>query len=70
MTDEPVGFIGSTSYKFLKYILGFPLVLIDNDYPFFLDKSKPPTLLMIFLIIVNISIQSFLIVMLKKYIRG
>ena len=63
MSDEPppktAVMIGRFFYGTLKYIFGFPLVLINSNYPFYLDSSSP---WMIFLALINNSILSLLII--------
>jgi hypothetical protein len=41
MGDDKPAAIGRYFYWTLKYIFGFPLVLINDDYPYFLDHSSP-----------------------------
>jgi hypothetical protein len=39
MTDDKVPAIANYFYWPLKYLLGFPLVLLNRDYPYFLDRG-------------------------------
>ena len=65
MTDEKPPAIGEVFYWALKYIFGFPLVLLNEDYPFFLDRKNMPGIAII-LIITNNIIISLIIMALKK----
>ena len=56
MSDEPANPIGSSLHYILKYILGFPLVIINDSYPFFLNSQEMPKM-MIPLILINDLIQ-------------
>jgi hypothetical protein len=40
MTDEKPSAAGIYFYWTLKYILGFPLVLINSQFPFFLESHE------------------------------
>ena len=60
MTDERPPAIGRVFHLILKYILGFPLVIINNHYPFLLDDKQMPSI-GILLIILNNIILSFII---------
>ena len=65
MTDEPPTSISHFFYWTLKYILGFPLVIIKGDYPFFLDSKHIPVIAF-FLIALNNLILSMGIWKIKK----
>ncbi len=60
MSDEPTNPIGRFLYLSLKYVLGFPLVLINEEYPFFLSSKNMPGQ-MIPLVLFNNLIQAVLI---------
>jgi len=60
MTDEKPPAIGRIFYYALKYFFGFPLWLINGNYPFFLDSPQMP-LEGIILIFINNSILAFVI---------
>ena len=40
MTDEKPVLIARFFYVILKYVFGFPVSLINNEYPFFLTVLK------------------------------
>jgi len=42
MTDDNPPEIGRYFYWTLKYVFGFPLVLFNSDFPFFLSNNKFP----------------------------
>lgn len=67
MTDEKPPFISRVFYWLLKYVFGFPLVLINRDYPFFLDSKHIPGVA-IFLIIINNLLLAFAIFWVVKKI--
>ncbi len=69
MTDESVGIAEKSLGVIVKYILGFPLILLDKEYPFFLNHSKPPNY-MIPLILTNILIQTGVIILIKRIIKN
>jgi hypothetical protein len=52
MTDSKPLIIDQYFYWALKYVFGFPLVLIDPDYPFFLNSQTFPVTA-IFMVILN-----------------
>jgi hypothetical protein len=52
MTDNRPPIIGQYFYWALKYVFGFPLVLIDPDFPFFLNGQAFPVTA-IFMVILN-----------------
>lgn len=68
MTDEPIGVIGKSLGVFVKYVLGFPLVLLNSEYPFFINSSKPPNY-MILLIILNLIIQTGIVLFIKNLMK-
>jgi len=68
MSDEPTNPVGRTLYIGLKYVLGFPLVLINENYPFFLDSKKMPNE-MIPLVLLNNFIQAGVIVWIKSLFK-
>lgn len=65
MTDEKPPAIARIFYWTLKYILGFPLFLINGEYPFFLDSKHMPIYSLILIIINNI-ILAFIIIGIRK----
>jgi hypothetical protein len=65
MTDEPPPSISKFFYWTLKYILGFPLVIIKGEYPFFLDSKHMPVIAF-FLIALNNLILSMGIWKIRK----
>lgn len=65
MTDERIGFIGKSLGLIVKYVLGFPLVLINQEYPFFLDRGNPPNYF-ILLVFLNLLIQTGAVVLVQK----
>ena len=68
MTDESIGLTGKSLGIFVKYILGFPLVLLNSEYPFFINSSKPPNY-MIPLIILNLIIQTGIVLFIKNLMK-
>jgi len=52
VTDEKPPLISHFFYWTLKYIFGFPLVFLNNNYPYFLDGTDLPAKA-IFLILLN-----------------
>lgn len=69
MSDEPIGMIGTSLGYIVKNILGFPLVLINSEYPFFMNSSQPANY-MIPLIILNLIIQTGIVMFLKNRITN
>lgn len=67
MTDETVGAIGKTLVFIVKFVFGFPMVLVDSNLPFFLESKEFPTY-MIPLAIINLIIQATLVTVIKKLI--
>lgn len=68
MSDEPTNPVGRTLYLGLKYVLGFPLVLINDNYPFFLDSKHMPKA-MIPLVLINNLIQAGIIVWIRSILK-
>jgi hypothetical protein len=60
MTDEEPPVIAKYSYWLLKYVFGFPLILVNKNYPFFIDAEKIPTSV-ILLVIINNTILALMI---------
>lgn len=60
MTDEPLPIVANLQFGVLKYICGFPLVIINTEYPFFLSESTFPKQI-IPMVIMNIILQVILI---------
>ena len=56
MTDESISTACDWIHNLFKYVAGFPLVLINEDYPFFLEYNKMP-ISMIPLTLLNVLIQ-------------
>lgn len=65
MTDEKPPAISGAFYWTLKYIFGFPLVILNKEYPFFLDNNHMP-IIAIFLIILNDIILAYAIWGIRK----
>lgn len=53
MTDQTPPSISSFFYWTLKYIFGFPLVLVKNEYPFFLDSKHVPAIGWVLILVNN-----------------
>jgi len=68
MTDEPVPPIAQDYYFFVHYVLGFPLVFINEKLPFFLE-AKEFTILLPISITINNSIISLMIYSIIKFFR-
>ena len=64
MSDEGPHTFAKYLYKFIKWVCGFPLVLFDNDWPFFLDSTKPPVSWISYFAIIttNAFIQSVIVI--------
>ena len=56
MTDEKPVLIARFFYVILKYVFGFPVSLINNEYPFFFDSIKMPTYGFLLIILNNLLI--------------
>ena len=56
MTDEKPVLIARFFYFLLKYVFGFPISLLNNEYPFFLDSNKMPTYGFLLIILNNLLI--------------
>ena len=56
MADEKPVLIARFFYIILKYVFGFPVSLINNEYPFFLDCIKMPTYGFLLIILNNLLI--------------
>jgi hypothetical protein len=69
MTDESINSTGRFVYSLFKYCGGFPLVLINNEYPFFLESKEAPNYF-ILLIFFNILIQSLIVYILRKLLSN
>ena len=61
MTDEKPPEMVHYIYGTLKYVFGFPLVLLNRDFPFFLD-SRESIIVVILFTILNTLILSYLII--------
>jgi len=68
MTDEALTAMAVVQTILFKYICGFPLVLINDEYPFFLSSKCFPNY-MLFLIVVNIIFQIIMIKLISKLIK-
>ena len=67
MNDGPRPKFTDVIAFFIKYICGFPSVLINNQYPFFLDSGKNVSLNKILLMWgVNLLCQTLFIFIIKK----
>lgn len=60
MTDESLSTLADIQVVILRYICGFPLVMVNTEYPFFLSATSFPKH-MIPMVVVNIAIQAILI---------
>ncbi len=60
MTDEPINQFGRIIFFIIRNILGFPLVLFNSDFPFFLNSQELPNNF-IPLITLNLIFHTFLI---------
>lgn len=69
MTDDKPPAIGRVVYWALKYILGFPMVLLNNRFPFFLESGQLPVVGIILIILNNI-ILAFVIYGLGKMLSS
>ena len=69
MTDERPSVLADGIYWVLKFILGFPLVLINEKYPFFIDSPKFG-LFALSLVIFNNIILSLFFYKLIKWVRS
>jgi hypothetical protein len=69
MTDEKPPAISRYFYIILKYVFGFPLVMINSAFPFFLD-SHEFRLSAIFMTILNNLILAFGIYQILQIFRG
>ncbi|MDR2206271.1 MAG: hypothetical protein LBE36_08985 [Flavobacteriaceae bacterium] len=68
MTDESVGVAGKSLEIIVKYILSFPLVLLNREYPFFINSSNPPNY-MILLIVLNLLVQTVIVIFLGNTLK-
>lgn len=68
MTDDKISALTHSAYWVLKYVLGFPMVLVKSDFPFFLDSIHLPIhpILIILSILLNNLILSGPIVLLLR----
>ena len=69
MTDEAVPLFGRTAHFALKYLCGFPLVLLRSDFSFFLG-SNVFTWISIPLSILNAVIQVWIVLKLRDMVRS
>ncbi|OQP44255.1 hypothetical protein A4H97_33420 [Niastella yeongjuensis] len=69
MTDERPPEIAAYIGWTLKYIFGFPLVLVNNNYPYFLDRGDTPIVFIFFLTILNDFILTLGIIGIKTLFR-
>ncbi len=65
MTDGSLTILAYIQEKLLKYICGFPLVLINNEYPFFLSSVSLPRY-MFPIVVANIIFQIIMIKIISK----
>lgn len=65
MTDGSLTILTYIQEKLLKYICGFPLVLINNEYPFFLSSVSLPRY-MFPIVVANIIFQIIMIKIISK----
>ena len=68
MADENVSAVGKSLTYLVQYVFGFPLVLLNSDYPFFLNSNNPPKVFLL-LIALNLIIQTFMVLGIKRLIR-
>lgn len=68
MTDESIGFWGRLFGWIFKYIIGFPMVIFNKDFPFFIDTPNPPNY-MILMIILNLLIQITIVFFVRKLLK-
>jgi|SRR5215213_4399109 len=69
MTDEKPPAIGQAFYWTLKYIFGFPLVFLNNEYPFFLDSGHIPKTAIV-LVILNNMVLAFAIQGIRNFLKA
>lgn len=67
VTDESSHQTSDFLYKFFNNICGFPIILLNKNFPFFLNSSSFPNYGLI-LILINILLQSLIITILYKFI--
>jgi hypothetical protein len=68
MTDEASPPIGQKFYWALKYVMGFPLVLVNSNFSFFLDNLQIPYISIV-LIILNNDILAYCILYVRKILK-
>lgn len=68
MTDESIGKIGKVLVLFVRYVLDFPLVLLNDEYPYFFNNNEPLSHMML-LIILNLTIHTDIILFIKTLMR-
>lgn len=68
MSDESIGLIGKSLVIVVQYILGFLLVLLNTEYPFFINRNKIPND-MILLVVLNLIIQTGIVFFIKYLIK-
>lgn len=69
LSDEPVSPVGRFLGLLVENVIGFPLVLINHDFPLFFNSKIEPFYVII-LIFTNLIIQAamvFMVAMLIKY---
>ncbi|HZY39245.1 MAG TPA: hypothetical protein VFE53_21460 [Mucilaginibacter sp.] len=66
--DEKPPAISRAFYWLLNYVMGFPLALINSDYPFFLQSNHFPPAALVF-IAVNNAILALLIWWIIKLLK-
>lgn len=69
MTDEKPPVVSRFFYLTLKYVFGFPLVLINRNYPFFLDSKNMPAIAIVLIIINNLLLALLIFWLVKKLFR-
>ena len=62
MSDEAPSKVIKPVFYFIKYCLGFPLVLINNKSPFFLNEDNINRIALISLVVLNNFLLSFFII--------
>lgn len=68
MTDETPSLFGQLIHWLLKYIAGFPIVFVNNHYPFFLEEPHIP-IYAIVLVLTNNIVLSVLVKAIKMLFK-
>lgn len=62
MTDRNPPVTGRIFYWLLKYVFSFPIFLINNEFPFFLDSKIIPFYSLLLILLNNIILVIFIII--------